>query len=30
MDADENLPVQCHPIIKVKKKKSKESKNDTM
>jgi len=27
---DENLPVQCHPVIKSKKKKSKETKNDTM
>jgi len=27
---DENLPVQCHPIIKHKKKKSEEIKNETM
>ena len=27
---DENLPVQCHPIIKSKKKKSEEIKNETM
>ena len=27
---DENLPVQCHPVIKSKKKKSKEEKNDTV
>jgi hypothetical protein len=30
MDNDENLPVQCHPVIKQKKKKSKDSKNETM
>ena len=28
MDNDENLPVQCHPVIKQKKKKSKDSKNE--
>ena len=27
---DENLPVECHPIIKSKKKKSEEIKNETM
>lgn len=27
---DENLPVQCHPIIKSKKKKLEEIKNETM
>ncbi len=27
---DENFPVQCHPVIKPKKKKSKDSKNETM
>ena len=27
---DENLPAQCHPVIKSKKKKSEESKNDTV
>jgi len=27
---DENLPVQCHPIIKSKKKKLEEEKNDTV
>jgi len=27
---DENLPVQCHPIIKSKKKKQEEEKNDTV
>lgn len=27
---DENLPVQCHPIIKSKKKKSKDTKNDSV
>ena len=30
MDNDENLPVQCHPVIKQEKKKSKDSKNETM
>ena len=30
MDNDENLPVQCHPITKPKKKKSVEIKNETM
>jgi len=27
---DENLPAQCHPVIKSKKKKPEEEKNDTM
>jgi len=27
---DENLPVQCHPVIKSKKKKQEEEKNDTV
>lgn len=27
---DENLPAQCHPIIKPKKKKKEEAKNETM
>lgn len=27
---DENLPAQCHPITKSKKKKSKVTKNDTV
>ena len=27
---DENFPVQCHPITKSKKRKSKEVKNETM
>ena len=27
---DENLPVQCHPVIKSKKKKQREEKNDTV
>lgn len=27
---DENLPVQCHPIIKPKKKKQEVTKNDTV
>ena len=27
---DENLPAQCHPIIKPKKKKKEEEKNETM
>ena len=27
---DENLPVQCHPVIKSKKKKEKEKENDTV
>ena len=30
MNDDENFPVQCHPIIKTKKKKVKDVKNDTM
>jgi len=30
MDNDENFPVQCHPVIKPKKKKSKEQKNETV
>ena len=30
MDNDENFPVQCHPKIKPKKKKSKDPKNETM
>ena len=30
MDDDENFPVQCHPIIKTKKKKGKDTKNNTM
>ena len=35
MEQDENLPAQCHPIIKTKKKKSeiqanKEQKNETV
>jgi len=30
MDNDENLPAQCHPIIKPKKKKSMDPKNETM
>ncbi len=30
MDNDENLPSQCHPVIKPKKKKSKDVKNDTV
>ena len=30
MDNDENLPVQCHPIIKPKNKKFKDLKNETM
>ncbi len=29
-DEDENLPVQCHPVIKPKKKSQKESKNETV
>ena len=28
MSEDENLPVQCHPVIKPKKKKISEEKND--
>jgi len=28
MDTDENFPVQCHPVIKPKKKKTKDSKNE--
>ena len=27
---DENLPAQCHPVIKSKKKKSEEKDNDTV
>ncbi len=27
---DENFPVQCHPVIKPKKKKLMDSKNETM
>ena len=27
---DENLPAQCHPVIKPKKKKNQDSKNETM
>ncbi len=27
---EENLPAQCHPIIKPKKKKKEEMKNETM
>ena len=27
---DENLPAQCHPVIKSKKKKPKGEKNDTV
>ncbi len=30
MDTDENFPVQCHPVIKPKKKKTKDSKNETV
>jgi hypothetical protein len=30
MNDDENFPVQCHPIIKTKKKKVKDVKNDTV
>ncbi len=30
MDNDENFPVQCHPVIKPKKKKTRDSKNETM
>ena len=30
MDDDENFPVQCHPIIKTKKKKVKGVKYDTV
>jgi len=30
MDNNENFPVQCHPIIKTKKKKVKDVKNDTV
>ena len=30
MSDDENLQVQCHPIIKTKKKKVKDVKNDTV
>jgi len=30
MENDENYPVQCHPLIKPKKKKSTELKNETM
>ena len=27
---DENLPAQCHPVIKLKKKKPEDVKNDTV
>ena len=27
---DENLPVQCHPVMKSKRKKQEEEKNDTV
>lgn len=27
---DENLPVQCHPILKLRKKKQEVTKSDTM
>lgn len=27
---DENLPAQCHPVIKSKKKKPEDTKNDTV
>jgi len=30
MENDENFPVQCHPVIKPKKKKTRDSKNETM
>ena len=30
MGDDENFPVQCHPVIKPKKKKIRDSKNETM
>ena len=30
MDNDENFPVQCYPVIKPKKKKTRDSKNETM
>ncbi len=30
MDTDENFPVQCHPVIKPKKKKIRDSKNETV
>ena len=30
MDNDENFPAECHPMIKPKKKKSKDSKNETI
>ena len=30
MDSDENLPAQCHPIIKPKKKKLTEEKDETV
>ena len=31
MDAEEdNFPAQCHPILKIKKKKPEENKNETM
>jgi hypothetical protein len=30
MDNDENFPIQCHPIIKSKKRKTENSKNETV
>ena len=30
MSDDENLPAQCHPIIKPKKKKNKDVENETV
>jgi len=30
MDTNENFPVQCHPVIKLKKKKTRDSKNETV
>ena len=30
MDTDENFPVQYHPVIKPKKKKIRDSKNETV
>lgn len=31
MDAeDDNFPAQCHPVLRIKKKKEKESKNETV
>ena len=29
-DEDDNLPAQCHPVLKSKKKKENEAKNDTV